>query len=109
MRFGNWQIKKGIVTWKGEYGWYEFDADEFGFGSEDGESHMLVHLVHKTWLTRKDIEDLNKLARYAIDTLGIAISPRFDWDMIMNAQERNLTVKETRPQNNSRKSLLNDF
>lgn len=70
MKFGNWSVNVDGIQWTGSKGMYpliEKDRlEETGSGSRSEMYDWLVHMPSKTWLTIKDVEDLNEAFIFAM-------------------------------------------
>ena len=96
-KFGNWEVTNDGIIWTSVPIGYFVPREEIhdgGFGERENVYDWLVHLPGKTWLSRKDIMDLNEAYLYAFDYYDIGEADHLSWEETMRQQEEVLQDKD---------------
>ena len=87
MNFGNWEVESDFINWSGEppidYEIATSRITETGKGEWGDRYEWLLHMNAKTWIEKKDIEDLIAAFRYVAKRDGL----EFDETILKHTRE----------------------
>jgi hypothetical protein len=94
--FGSWKVTNKGIEWAGTPPVeYVIDKDRLGETAVWGGTKIYdwpVHMVQKTWLQRKDINDLTQALRFAAEHFGVPLSDDI-WEASLQKQEAELQAR----------------
>ena len=93
-KIGNWIIDENGIKWDGtpklDYRIPKERITEAGPSNRNRMYDWLVHMPHKTWLSREDIYTLNTALVYAMEAFGIAFPKNLSFVETFIAQSKEL-------------------
>lgn len=96
-KFGNWDVKDEGILWTTEpfeYFISRIEIHSHGSGERTNVYDWLIHTAEKTWVSRKDMADLNNAFLYAFEYYGIGEAENLSWKETMELQEIILSMKD---------------
>jgi hypothetical protein len=97
-KIGSWTITADGIIWSGQpdvdYLIHKDRLDKAGTGERENTYDWLIHMVEKTWLTRKDIYALNTAFIFALEYFKVGFSKEISFVETFKEQEKELKKKE---------------